>query len=259
MAQSNIEWTEKTWNPTTGCNKISAGCKFCYAEVMSKRLKAMGIDKYKNGFKITSHPDSLNMPYEWKKPSLIFVNSMSDLFHKDVPLSFIKRVFEVMNNTPQHTYQVLTKRGDILLKYSKELNWTDNIWMGVSVENELVVNRIDYLRNTDARVKFLSIEPLIGPITNLNLTNIDWVIVGGESGHKARPIEYQWIIDIQKECKKSQTPFFFKQWGKAKYNIDQNDPTINPNHPNHAKGGCCLNGKIYREMPSVEKQLKKAA
>jgi protein gp37 len=259
MAESNIEWTEKTWNPTTGCNKLSAGCKFCYAEIMSHRLKAMGVEKYKNDFEITVHPSSLNAPFEWKKPSLIFVNSMSDLFHKDVPLQFIKQVFKVMNETPQHTYQVLTKRGDILFKYHQQLNWTKNIWMGVSVENELVTDRIDFLRHTNAHVKFLSLELLIGPLTNLNLENIDWAIVGGESGHKARPIEYAWVNDIQRQCNDSGVLFFFKQWGKAQFNVDPNDPTINASHPNHAKGGCQINGKIYRAMPVRERYIKAAA
>lgn len=259
MAESNIEWTEKTWNPTTGCNKLSAGCKFCYAEVMSHRLKAMGMEKYKNDFKITTHPSSLYTPYEWKKPSLIFVNSMSDLFHKDVPLDFIKKVFEVMNKTPQHTYQVLTKRGDVLYKYHEQLNWTKNIWMGVSVENELVTERIDYLRKTNAQTKFLSLEPLIGPLPNLNLENIDWAIVGGESGPKARRLEYKWVRDIQKQCTKADVLFFFKQWGKAQFNIDPNDPTIDATHPNHAKGGCQINGRIYREMPAREQNIKIAA
>lgn len=259
MAESNIEWTEKTWNPTTGCNKLSTGCKFCYAEVMSHRLKAMGVEKYKNDFKITTHPSSLYTPYEWKKPSLIFVNSMSDLFHKDVPLDFIKQVFEVMNNTPQHTYQVLTKRGDILYKYHEELNWTENIWMGVSVENARVTERIDFLRETNAHIKFLSLEPLLGPLPNLNLGNIDWAIVGGESGHKARPLEYEWVKDIQRQCGQADVRFFFKQWGKAQFNPNPNDPTIETSHPKHAKGGCHINGKIYREMPARKKHIKVAA
>ena len=158
--QSSIEWTQMTWNPTTGCDKVSAGCKFCYAETMSRRLKAMGQEKYKNGFEITVHPESLNAPYKWKKPKTVFVNSMSDLFHEEVPLSFIKNVFTVMNETPQHTYQILTKRGDVLFKYHEELNWTKNIWMGVSVEDDRVMDRIDHLRKTNAAVKFLSLEPL---------------------------------------------------------------------------------------------------
>lgn len=251
MAQSSIEWTEMTWNPVTGCNKISAGCKFCYAEVMTKRLEAMGVEKYSNGFNFTTHEDELETPYKWRKPKIVFVNSMSDLFHKNSPLEFIQRVFEVMNNTPQHTYQVLTKRADILADYDAELTWTPNIWMGVSVENEKVINRIDYLRKTRAHIKFLSFEPLIGPLPNLNLTSIDWAIVGGESGHKARPIKQEWVDDIRQQCEDSNVAFFFKQWGKARFNSNQADPTINANHPHHAKGGCHLNGRLHRDMPSV--------
>ncbi len=249
MAQSNIEWTEMTWNPSTGCNKISAGCKFCYAEIMSRRLKAMNMDKYRNGFTLAVHEDELNTPYGWKKPKTVFVNSMSDLFHKDIPLSFIKKVFKVMNDTPQHTYQILTKRGDILLKHNKHLAWTKNIWMGVSVENEKVVARIDSLRQTNAYVKFLSLEPLIAPLNNLNLKNINWVIVGGESGHGARPMKHEWVWDIKKQCDKANILFFFKQWGRPQFNTNPNDPTIDTEHKHHAKGGSMLNGKIYREMP----------
>lgn len=251
MAQSNIEWTELTWNPVTGCTKISPGCKFCYAEVMSKRLKAMGVDKYKDGFKIRTHADALNIPYTWKKSKVVFVNSMSDLFHPDVSVEFIKAVFLVMNNTPQHIYQVLTKRSDRLLELSDELNWTSNIWMGVSVENEDYTFRINELSQTKAKTKFLSIEPLIEPVKTLDLNKIDWVIVGGESGHKARPIKKEWIDFIKGECTKNQVAFFFKQWGKPKFNVNQEDPTIKSEHPQHAKGGCELDGKIYREMPEV--------
>lgn len=236
MAQSSIEWTEMTWNPTTGCNKISAGCKFCYAEVMTRRLQAMGIEKYKDGFKIRTHEDALLTPYGWKSPKIVFVNSMSDLFHKDVPLEFIKKVFHTMNNCPQHTFQVLTKRSDILLKYHKELNWTHNIWMGVSVENEKVKHRIDYLRKTNARTKFLSCEPLIGPLPKMNLKKIDWVIVGGESGRTPRPMNEDWVLDIQDQCEKSKVAFFFKQWGGT----------------NKKKAGRLLNGKTYDEMPTIE-------
>ena len=213
MAQSSIEWTELTWNPTTGCNKISAGCKFCYAEVMARRLKAMGLDKYKGGFKLAIHEDALDIPYTWKSSKIVFVNSMSDLFHKDIPLSFIKKVFVVMNDNPQHTFQVLTKRSDILLRYHKELTWTPNIWMGVSIEDEKVMHRVDDLRKTSALVKFLSCEPLIGPLPNLNLKNIDWVIVGGESGRKPRPMEPEWVLDIKTQCRVFKVAFFFKQWG----------------------------------------------
>ena len=250
MAQSNIEWTELTWNPVTGCSKISPGCKFCYAETMSKRLKAMGVDKYKDGFNLKIHPDTLNIPFTWKKPKIVFVNSMSDLFHDDVDEAFIKAVFAVMNNTPQHIYQVLTKRAERLLELSPSLNWSNNIWMGVSVENDKYTYRIGELAKTAAKTKFLSIEPLIGPVRNLNLNNIDWVIVGGESGHKARPIKRAWIDYIKTKCDSNGVPFFFKQWGKAKFNENPTDPTIESIHPNHAKGGCEIDGKVYRNMPS---------
>ncbi|HEX5169524.1 MAG TPA: phage Gp37/Gp68 family protein [Cyclobacteriaceae bacterium] len=233
MAQSSIEWTELTWNPTTGCNKISAGCKFCYAEVMAKRLKAMGLDKYKNGFKLAIHEDALNIPYSWSGSKIVFVNSMSDLFHKDIPLVFIKKVFKVMNENPQHTFQVLTKRSDILLKYDKELNWTHNIWMGISIEDEKFIDRIDDLRRTSAYIKFLSCEPLLGPLPNLNLKNIDWVIVGGESGRKPRAMQAEWVVDIKKQCAKSKVAFFFKQWGGT----------------NKKKTGRLLKGKTYDQMP----------
>lgn len=249
MASSSIEWTELTWNPVTGCTKISPGCKFCYAEVMSRRLKAMGVEKYSEGFKIRTHADTLNIPFSWKKPKVVFVNSMSDLFHPDVPVEFIKAVFSVMNQTPQHIYQVLTKRSERLLELSVELSWTDNIWMGVSIENEDYRYREDDLSKTAAKTKFLSVEPLIGPIKKLKLHRIDWVIVGGESGHKARPLKKQWIDDIRLQCENSNVAFFFKQWGKAKFNVNQLDPTIDTEHPQHAKGGCELDGKIYRQMP----------
>lgn len=238
MAQSSIEWTEMTWNPTTGCNKISAGCKFCYAEIMSRRLHAMGVDKYRNNFKLTLHEDTLNIPFTWKKEKIVFVNSMSDLFHKDVPLDYIKRVFEVMNKNPKHTFQVLTKRSDLLLKYHTELTWTPNIWMGVSVENEKVVNRIDDLRQTNAVIKFLSLEPLIGPLPNLNLNRIHWVIVGGESGPKARPMKKEWVVDIKNQCKEARVAFFFKQWGGKRKKTT----------------GRVLDGKTYDEMPKLKKQ-----
>jgi protein gp37 len=253
MAQSSIEWTELTWNPVTGCNKISAGCKFCYAEVMSRRLEAMGMEKYRNGFKLTLHPQELNLPYTWRGSKVVFVNSMSDLFHKDVPLKFIQRAFKVMNDTPQHVYQVLTKRSERLKELAPYLNWTKNIWMGVSVENEKVSYRILDLAETPAYIKFLSIEPLIGSVENLYLEKgINWVIVGGESGHHARPMKKEWVAKIHRECKKQRVPFFFKQWGKPHFNADEQDPTIRKNHPLHAKGGCQLNGRVYREMPRME-------
>lgn len=249
MAESNIEWTEMTWNPTTGCTKISAGCKFCYAETMSKRLHAMRVEKYKKIFKLKIHPSELETPYHWKKSRIVFVNSMSDLFHKDVPLEFIQNVFKVMNENPQHTFQILTKRPELVLKYNDKLKWTKNIWMGTSVEDMRVIERIDYLRKTGAKTKFLSLEPLIGPLHNLNLKTIDWVIVGGESGAKARPILKEWVTEIKKQCDKFRVPFFFKQWGKNKFNPDAADVTIDPKHPQHAKGGCSLDGKVFRNMP----------
>lgn len=240
MANSSIEWTEMTWNPTTGCTKISSGCKFCYAEIMTRRLKAMGQEKYKDGFKkVGIHEETLSIPYTWKKPKVVFVNSMSDLFHKDVPLKFIQRVFQVMNENPQHVFQVLTKRADRLAEIHEQLTWSHNIWMGVSVEDGRVIDRIDFLRTTAARVKFLSLEPLIGPLPNLNLNSIDWVIVGGESGHKARPMDPDWVLDLQEQCEKSKVAFFFKQWGGK----------------NKKKAGRELNGQTYDEMPEVE--LKK--
>ena len=238
MAKSSIEWTEMTWNPTTGCSKISQGCKFCYAEIMSKRLQAMGVDKYKDNFEVRVHPDALKVPYTWKKSKVVFVNSMSDLFHEEVPLKFIKRVFKVMRENPQHVFQVLTKRAERLLELSPKLKWTHNIWMGVSVEDQKVESRIDLLRETDARVKFLSLEPLIEALPNLNLDKIDWVIVGGESGHNPRPMKADWVIDIQEQCEKNEVAFFFKQWGGK----------------NKKKNGRLLNGKTYDEMPEMDLQ-----
>ena len=240
MAQSKIEWTELTWNPTTGCDKVSQGCKFCYAEVMARRLKAMGLEKYRNGFELTLHEDALKIPYTWKQPKIVFVNSMSDLFHKDIPLEFIRRVFKVMNDNPQHVFQVLTKRADVLLKYHKALNWTHNIWMGVSVENEKSLNRVNLLRRTKAKVKFLSCEPLIGPLTNLNFKKIDWVIVGGESGRRPRPMKPEWVFEIHNKCIEENVPFFFKQWGGT----------------NKKKTGRILKGKTYSEMPIVKHLLE---
>ncbi|MEP0365343.1 MAG: phage Gp37/Gp68 family protein [Cyclobacteriaceae bacterium] len=237
MAQSSIEWTEVTWNPTTGCDKISQGCKFCYAEIMARRLKAMGVEKYKDQFKLAIHPDSLSEPYKWRKPKVVFVNSMSDLFHKDVPIKFIQEVFKVMRDNPHHTFQVLTKRADILLEYDKQnfLKWSHNIWMGVSVEDDKVLDRIDDLRKTKARTKFLSCEPLIGPLDNLNLAEIDWVIVGGESGRKPRPMKSDWVLDIKDQCKEQDVQFFFKQWGGT----------------NKKAAGRLLEGRTWDEMPKL--------
>jgi len=232
-AKSPIEWTESTWNPITGCNKISAGCKNCYAEQLSYRLKAMGQKNYVNGFKLTLQPHMLELPLKWKKPQMIFVNSMSDLFHKDVPIDYIQQVFEIMNKAHWHRFQVLTKRAERVAELSDSLNWSDNIWMGVSVENRNFVHRIDYLRDTKARIKFLSLEPLLSPLKNLNLENIDWVIVGGESGFKARPIKENWVVDIKNQCDETKTAFFFKQWGGK----------------NKKKTGRLLEGKTYSAMP----------
>lgn len=244
MAQSSIEWTEMTWNPTTGCDKVSAGCKHCYAEVMSHRLKAMGVDKYKAGFNnVREHEASLQDPYKWKKQRVVFVNSMSDLFHEAVSVEFIQKVFDVMNDT-DHVYQLLTKRAERLLELDKQglLKWGHNIWMGVSVEDERVMGRIDLLRQTKARVKFLSCEPLIGPLPNMDLTSMDWIIVGGESGRKPRPMHTDWVLDIQQQCEKSDAKFFFKQWGGT----------------NKKKAGRELNGRTYDEMPSLEGVLRDA-
>jgi protein gp37 len=238
VANSSIEWTEMTWNPTTGCTKISAGCKFCYAEVMTRRLKGMGQEKYKDGFKVVKpHNDSLLIPYTWKTPKIVFVNSMSDLFHENISIEFIKEVFHVMNENPQHIFQVLTKRADRLFQFYKELKWTHNIWMGVSVEDDRVIDRIDFLRRTNSKVKFLSLEPLLGPLENLQLENINWVIVGGESGHKARAMDINWVLDIQRQCEEAKVAFFFKQWGGK----------------NKKAAGRLLNGKTYDEMPKIVK------
>jgi protein gp37 len=211
--QSSIEWTESTWNPLTGCTKISSGCINCYAERMAKRLQAMGQPNYANGFNLTIHEHVLSLPLKWKKPQMIFVNSMSDLFHKDVPDEFILKVFDVMHAASWHTFQVLTKRSERLLELSTSINWPDNVWMGVSVENQKYIFRIEHLLNTKASIKFLSLEPLIGPIPELNLSGINWVIVGGESGPGARSIEENWVLKIRDQCLSSKVPFFFKQWG----------------------------------------------
>lgn len=260
MSKSSIEWTETTWNPTTGCTKVSQGCKLCYAEILSKRLKAMGQEKYQAGFgKVVCHPAELSRPVTWKKPRVVFVNSMSDLFHKDVPLEFIRKVFKVMNETPQHTYQVLTKRSERLKELSPFLEWTPNIWMGVSVESEEVVSRIDDLSQTGAATKFLSVEPLIGEVNTLLLESIDWVIAGGESGPGARPVEKEWIIKIKDKCKDAGVPFFFKQWGMKKFNPNPQDPTMIKEHSDYAKGGCQLDGVVYREMPVANSQKGNAA
>jgi protein gp37 len=210
---TKIEWTEITWNPVTGCSKISPGCKNCYAERMAKRLQAMGQFRYHNGFRLTLQPQAMNEPYHWKKSRVVFVNSMSDLFHEDVPLSYIKDVFQIMKNCPQHQFQILTKRSNRLRQVAPYLEWSPNIWMGVSVENDDFLFRIDHLRSVPAAIRFMSIEPFLGPIYNLDLTGIDWVIVGGESGAGARPMMKQWIGSVKDQCLQQTVPFFFKQWG----------------------------------------------
>jgi protein gp37 len=233
--KSSIEWTESTWNPLTGCTKISPGCKNCYAARMAKRLQAMGLEKYSNGFQLTLHPDSLEEPLRLKKPQMIFVNSMSDLFHKNVPAEFIQQVFEVMRQAHWHTFQILTKRAHRLLEMDPQIEWPENVWMGVSVENQDYAFRIDLLRQTHARVKFLSLEPLLGPLEDLNLNGIDWVIVGGESGPRARPLAYEWVASIRDQCVRSNTPFFFKQWGGV----------------HKKKTGRLLDGRTWDEWPRV--------
>lgn len=232
-ARSGIEWTESTWNPITGCNKISPGCKHCYAERMAMRLRAMGHPNYVNGFNLTLHEHLLERPLEWKKPQVIFVNSMSDLFHEDVPFDFIEKIFDVMRRAHWHHFQVLTKRSKRLFELDPEIEWPENVWMGVSVENNKYTFRIDHLRETRAKIKFLSLEPLLGPLKNLDLQGIDWVIVGGESGPRARPITEEWITDIRDQCLDSSIPFFFKQWGGTR----------------KKKTGRVLQGRTWNEMP----------
>ena len=232
---TRIEWTEATWNPVTGCTKMSPGCTHCYAERMAHRLQAMGLDKYRNGFRITLHPDVLEAPLRWKKPRMIFVNSMSDLFHHDVPLDFIYQVFEVMRKASRHSFQVLTKRAKRLRAIAPSLPWPENVWMGVSVEHAAYTYRIDMLRQTGAAVKFLSLEPLLGPLPNLDLTGIHWVIVGGESGPGARPMEVEWVRDIRDQCVRAGVPFFFKQWGGVV----------------KKRTGRILDGRTWDEMPSI--------
>ena len=211
--KSNIEWTEMTWNPVTGCTKISQGCKHCYAERMAKRLTAMGSARYRNGFEVTLHPDLLDVPRKWRQPRVVFVNSMSDLFHDDIPDEYIARVFATMRDCPQHTFQVLTKRADRLTSLGQKLEWPKNVWMGVSVEDVRVISRIDGLRAVPAAIRFLSLEPLIGPLDRLPLRGIDWAIVGGESGPRARPMKREWVTSILRQCRTAGVAFFFKQWG----------------------------------------------
>jgi len=230
---SSIEWTDATWNPLTGCTKVSPGCKHCYAERMAKRLQAMGQPNYANGFELTLHEDKLEEPLSWRKPRAVFVNSMSDLFHHDVPDEFIQRVFAVMRQASWHRFQVLTKRSGRLARMSNEIDWPANVWMGVSVENADYLFRVDHLRQAGAAVKFVSAEPLLGPLSGLDLTGIDWVIVGGESGPGARPMKPEWVTDIRDRCVAAGVAFFFKQWGGV----------------NKARTGRVLEGRTWDEMP----------
>jgi len=232
--RSSIEWTESTWNPVTGCTKVSPGCDHCYAERMARRLKAMGQRNYRNGFKLTLHRHVLEAPLRWKTPQTIFVNSMSDLFHRDVPLRFIRDVFDVMRRASHHRFQVLTKRSKRLAQLAPKLDWPDNVWMGVSVENADFAFRVRHLVKTGARVKFLSLEPLLGPLPGLQLDGIDWVIVGGESGPGARPMEQEWVTGIRDRCVSRGVAFFFKQWGGVQ----------------KKKAGRKLNGRTWDEMPA---------
>ena len=243
MALSKIEWTESTWNPVTGCTKISPGCENCYAERMAKRLQRMGQPNYVNGFEVTLHEHVINYPLRWKRPQMIFVNSMSDLFHKDVPLEFILKVFNVMTQASHHQFQILTKRSDRLVELNSKLPWPSNVWMGVSVENSDYLFRIDHLRQTDARIKFVSFEPLLGPIHDPALDDIDWVIVGGESGPKARPINPAWVREIRDRCLLVNVPFFFKQWGGVV----------------KKRNGRILDGRTWDQMPAEFPVLNKVA
>lgn len=237
---STIEWTEMTWNPVTGCRKTTQGCKHCYAERMAKRLKAMGSARYRDGFEPTLHWDLLDVPKTWKRPRVIFVNSMSDLFQDEVPIDFIQRAFETMTACPQHTFQILTKRADRLARLSDVLPWPGNVWMGVSVESSRVLNRVDHLRSVPAAVRFLSCEPLIGPLDRLSLADIDWVIVGGESGPNARPMEESWVRAIRAKCASAKVPFFFKQWGGVRKDLT----------------GRLMDGRTFDEMPQVRSRTR---
>jgi len=232
--QSHIEWTQATWNPVTGCTKISQGCKNCYAERLANRLRRMGAARYQTGFDLKLHPDILDLPKRWKKPKLIFVNSMSDLFHKDVPEEFISKVFRTMEACPQHTFQILTKRSDRLATLAKRLPWPANVWMGVSVEDARVTYRINHLRQVPAAVRFLSVEPLIGSLGTVNLKGVQWVIVGGESGPRARKMEEAWVEEVFRQCRSASVPFFFKQWGGVRKDLT----------------GRLLHDRTYDEMPA---------
>ncbi len=231
--KSSIEWTESTWNPVTGCTKISPGCSHCYAERMAKRLQAMGQTNYANGFQVTLHEHALSLPLQWKNPQKIFVNSMSDLFHEEVPFEFIQKLFAVMEKATWHRFQILTKRSGRLAELAGKLPWPENVWMGVTVENGDYTARIDHLRTVDSSVRFLSLEPLLGSVRDVNLKGIDWVIVGGESGPGARPMKEEWVRDVLRQCRTQAVPFFFKQWGGT----------------NKKKAGRLLDKRTYDEMP----------
>lgn len=233
--KTNIEWTEMTWNPVTGCTKISPGCKHCYAETMSARLRGMGVARYRNGFRVTLHDDLVNLPTRWKRPRVVFVNSMSDLFQDEVPLHFIQTVFETMRECPQHQFQVLTKRAERLVEVSTELHWAANIWMGVSIENQDYAYRSELLSGVPAAIRFLSVEPLLGAIDLLPLKGIHWVIVGGESGFGARGMNPEWVESIYRQCRSRGVPFFFKQWGGVQKH----------------RTGRELFGRTFDEMPAV--------
>lgn len=236
MATSRIEWTEATWNPVTGCSKFSSGCRNCYAERMAGRLKAMGQPKYRNGFKVTVHPRALPVPMAWRKPRMVFVNSMSDLFHEEVPDDFIMQVFEVMREACWHTFQILTKRPHRLEELNGSIRWPANVWMGVTVEEGAYTDRLESLKAIDAAVKFVSFEPLLGSISDPDLDGIDWAIVGGESGPGARAIELQWVLDIRDACVRKSVPFFFKQWGGVR----------------KTKAGRLLEGREWNQLPGFQ-------
>jgi protein gp37 len=240
MKTTKIEWTDKTWNPVTGCSKISAGCVNCYAEVMARRLQAMGQNKYRNGFKLTLHEEVLKEPLQWKSPHTIFVCSMSDLFHEKVPFEFVDRIMNVIKQTPWHRYQLLTKRAERMAEYFQTHSICPNVWLGVTVETQSSKKRIDILRNLEASIRFLSCEPLLECLGELYLDNIDWVIVGGESGVSARPMREEWILSIKKQAEQQDTAFFFKQWGTW-----GSDGIKRDKHSN----GKSINGKIYQAMP----------
>ena len=243
---NKIEWTEQTWNPSAGCTKISSGCKNCYAETMAIRLQAMGVEGYENGFKFNPVPSRLNDPFKRKKPTVFFVNSMSDIFHKDMPEDYLNKIFNVIKETPQHTYQILTKRADRMFEYLSQREIPKNIWLGVTVDNRKEgLPRIDFLRNIDATVLFLSVEPLLEDLGEMNLTNIDWVIVGGESGNKARPMEKEWVINIKQQCEQNDVAFFFKQWGTWGADKVKRNKKLN---------GKELDGKIWHQYPEVIEQ-----